>query len=297
MNPESFLSSAWPTLVDWGQSAWRWGRRNGRVVLFVLAAAGFAYVALFMYQSKFNEEIVVLTAARGTSSWRSVDRVVEKLSEAERVPGVKYTVRAEVTRGAEEISERVRGDRKGNVIAYYQNEADPPRGMQYLVPLDYDYLHILCRPELLPRELPPDGSAYRLRDVLEKLKYPRVFAGPAGSETRQLAECLFKRYGEGLEGLLHPAIQDWVPAESALDANELDLIVYMGPFPSDTVQSFARGKNAVLLGIDDVQDALARHEGETLLPVKLPKNAYSAAEWTVSRPQPSVTLPDVVTTF
>jgi hypothetical protein len=284
MNPDSLLASAWPTLVDWSQSAWRWGQRNARVVLFVLAAASFAYIALFIYQSKFNEEIVILTAARGTSSWRSVDRVVEKLSKVDRVPGVKYTVRAEVTRGAEEISERVRGDRKGNVIAYYQNEAEPPHGMQYLVPLDYDYLHILCRPELLPRELPPKGSAYRLCDVLEKLHYPRVFAGPPGSETRQLAERLFDRYDKGLEGLLNPAIQDWVQAESALDAKELDLIFFMGPFPSDTVQSFASGKNAVLLGIDDVQDALSRHEGESLLPVNLPKNAYSAAEWSVTMP-------------
>jgi hypothetical protein len=297
MNPESLLSSAWPTLVDWAQSAWRWGRRNGRVVLFVLAAAGFAYVALFMYQSKFNEELVVLTAARGTSSWRSVDRVVEKLREAERVPGVKYTVRGEVTRGAEEISERVRGDRKGNVIGYYQNEKDPPPGMQYLVPLDYDYLHILCRPELLPRELPTDGSAYRLSDVLEKLQYPRVFAGPAESETRQLTERLFERYGKGLERLLNPAIDDWVQAESALRAGKIDLVFFMGPFPSDTVQNFADGQHAVLLGIDEVQDALARHEGESLLPVQLPENAYSAADWTVSTPQPSVTLPEVATTF
>src|SRR5258708_7851138 len=165
MNPESFLATAWPALVDWTQRTFRWCRRHSRGVLFALGAAFVAYVALFMYQAKFNEEIVILTAARGTSSWRSVDRIVEKLREVERVPGVKYTVRTETTNGAEEIGERVRGDRRGNVIGYYQNEKDPPSDMRVLVPLDYDYLQILCRPELITQEA-QDGSAYQFHDIL-----------------------------------------------------------------------------------------------------------------------------------
>jgi hypothetical protein len=297
VNPESFLATAWPALVDWTHNAYRWCREHGRVVLFALASAFVAYVALFMYQAKFHEEIVILTAARGTSSWRSVDRVVEKLRDVDRVPGVKYSVRTEVTRGAEEISERVRGDRKGNVIGYYQNEKDPPPDMRYLVPLDYDYLQILCRPELVVAREAPEESAYQFRDVLEKLKHGKVFAGPAGSETRQLTECLFSRYGVGLESLLNPAIEDWVQAESALDAGDIDLVFYIGPFPSDTVQSFANGKSAVLLGIDDVRDALARHEGDAFLPVRLPKNAYSAAEWTVSTSPSAPALPTAVAAF
>jgi hypothetical protein len=294
MNPESFLATAWPALVDWAQRTFRWCRTHSRGVLFALGAAFVAYVALFMYQAKFNEEIVILTAARGTSSWRSVDRIVEKLREVERVPGVNYTVRTETTNGAEEIGERVRGDRRGNVIGYYQNEKDPPLDMRVLVPLDYDYLQILCRPQLITQEA-QDGSAYQFHDVLGKLKHPRVFAGPAGSETRQLAESLFQRYGERLEPLLNPAIDDWVQAESALKAGDIDLVFYMGPFPSDTVDNFADGKSAVLLGIDDVQEALARHEGDAFLPVRLPKNAYSAEEWTISPPAAPATVPQALT--
>src|SRR5262245_48307340 len=113
MNHEAFLTTAWPTLVDWSRHSYRWCRTHFRGVVLALGAASVAYVALFMYQAKFNEEVVILTAARGTSSWRSVDKVVKKLREVERVPGVKYTVRSETTNGAEVINERVRGDRKG----------------------------------------------------------------------------------------------------------------------------------------------------------------------------------------
>src|SRR5262249_35915731 len=148
---------------------------------------------------------------------------------------------------------------------YYQNEKDPPADMRFLVPLDYDYLQILCRPELITGEA-PQGSAYQLRNVLDKLRHARVFAGPAGSETRELTESVFSRYGKGLEKLLNPAIQDWVQAQAALEAGDLDLVFYMGPFPSDTVQNFADGQSAVLLGIDDIQDALSRHEGDAFLP-------------------------------
>jgi hypothetical protein len=290
MKPESFLDTAWPTLVEWSQTGWRWYRRHSRQVLFALGAAFVAYVGLFVYQAKFNEEIVILTAARGTSSWRSVDRVVRTLRQVERVPGVNYTVRAETTAGAEEIRDRVRGDRRGNVIAYFQNEKDPPRDMRVLVPLDYDYLQIVCRPELIAGAA-PEGSAYQFHDVLPKLQHNRVFAGPAESETRQLAESLFERYGAKLDKLLNPAISDWVQAESALKAGDIDLVFYMGPFPSDTVDNFADGKSAVLLGIDDVQEALARHEGEAYLPVALPENAYSAEEWTVARPAAAADAP------
>src|SRR4029079_1213803 len=110
MNPEAFLTTAWPSLVDWTRQSYLWCRKHFRRVLFALGAASVAYTALFMYQARFQEEVVVLTAARGTSSWRSAARIVEKLREVERVPGVKYSVRSEMTNGAEEINERVRGD-------------------------------------------------------------------------------------------------------------------------------------------------------------------------------------------
>ena len=58
-------------------------------------------VAIMSYvRSQFSEEIVILTAGRGTSSWRSADRVAQELRGKARVAGVNFLARVEETTGA-----------------------------------------------------------------------------------------------------------------------------------------------------------------------------------------------------
>jgi hypothetical protein len=283
MSPSEFLSALWPTLVDFARKFWRWCTVHGRSLRYAASIAVVIWLALFWYQSRFRDEIVILTAARGSSSSLSVDRLASAIRATERVPGVNYTVRTETTHGAIEIERRLRGDVKGNVIAYYLNEKDPPGEIKLLLPLDYDYLHILCRADFAAQKFPKDFS-YQFRDVFPKITGQRVFAGPPGSEARRLAECIAVRYGrqrDELENFVNPAIDDWVEARAGLKMGTLDLVFFMGPFDTDTIKAIADDRSAVMLGLEDSYEALARHEGFSLIPVQFPHSSYSAARWDV----------------
>lgn len=283
MSPFEFLSAIWPTLVESVRRCWRWCVAHSLSLGYVAGTMVAVWVALIWYQSRFRDEIVILTAARGSSSFFSVDRLAKEIRATQRVPGVRYTVRTEMTDGAEEIERRLKGDVKGNLIAYYQNQKDPADEINMLVPLDYDYLHILCRAEFIGRKTSGEFK-YQFREVLPKITGQRVFAGPPGSETRRLAECLCIRYGkhrDELENLLNPAIEDWVEARAGLKMGTLDLVFVMGPFDTNTIKAIADDKTAVLLGLEDSYEALARHEAFSLIPVRFPANSYSAAEWEV----------------
>ena len=279
MNLESFLSSVWPTFVLFCTGVWNWCKKRRAWLAFTATLMLLVYFGLFLYQTKLSDEIVVLTAARGTSSWRSGDDVASAISRRERFPGVNYSARAEMTSGAEEIKARLQSDTRGNVIAYYFNDNEPPDAMRVLLPLDYDYLHIVCRTSLIS-ERPAQEPKYQFRDVQSQIQPGKVFAGPAGSETRILFDKIFKFYWKNSdqpEDFLNPAIGVWVQARSALRSGQIDVVFFMAPFGTDTMFDIAGDQKSVLLGLNDFDRALVQQEGNAFLSVTFPPNSYSAA--------------------
>jgi hypothetical protein len=194
-----------------------------------------------------------------------------------------------MTSGADEIKELLQRDTTGNVIGYYLNERDPPGNVRYLVPLDFDYLHIVCRAGLIPSRL-ADGFSHQFRDVQPLIQRSKVFAGPPGSETRRLFEQLFGFYWaspDEPEDFLHPAISDWVQARAALKSEMIDVVFFLAPFDTDTMRGIASDHDAVLLGLDDVRDALVSQDGNALVNVQLPANVYSAVPFSVKPDGPN----------
>jgi TRAP-type uncharacterized transport system substrate-binding protein len=262
----------------------RWCSKNWIVIGFTLTFFLFTYFGIILYRTQLGEEIVVLTAARGTSSWRSGGRVAHRISQHERFPGVPFTARVEITDGAEEIKDRIQSDSRGNVIGYFLNQTMTPDNIRVLLPLDYDYLHILFRVDRLLEESVTTFHN-ELSEVSELIRPGKVFAGPPGSDSRALFDQIFPLYwhnkDDDPEDYLNPAIDDWLQARSALKQGQLDAIFFLTPFESRTMIDIARDQTSVLLGINDVSAALSDSEGTALLDETFPESSYYAGNVTI----------------
>jgi hypothetical protein len=282
MSLSNMLPTVWPVFTDGWRRGWNWCRSHGQSLAIAFSCGLALWLALIVYQSSFHKELVILAGPAGSSSWRSADRIASELRNTPRIPGVNYVVRVEATNGLEEIAGRITSDRQGEVIGFSQNRLNPPDRMSMLLPLDYDYLHILCRARFLI-ESAPGLDVKNFGALLPSIEPGKVFAGPPGSGTRVLAERILARYGRDeaeLQELLHPAIDDWLEARAALKSGRVDLVFYSGPIGATTIEDIAvKDKSAVLIGLEDIQSALMRHENYSYRPVKFPLNAYSAEPW------------------
>ena len=249
-------------------------------------------VAIMSYvRSQFSEEIVILTAGRGTSSWRSADRVAQELRGKARVAGVNFLARVEETTGAAEIRQRLQNDRNGNLVAYFCDEHQSPDAdndkLRALLPLDYDYLHILCRVNVIAGVLNtksasrhPADFSYDFAEVHHLLGHGKSYAGPIGSESRNVYETLISEYlphATDPELYLNPAIRDWIEARAALNRGDIDFIFFMAPYKTDTIKSIAHDGTSVLVGISSQIEELTNGDTNAFQAARFPRQAYTAA--------------------
>lgn len=259
--------------------------QHWRFLLFVVVAVGAVYGILEWYRAEFSREIVVLAGPPGSSGARMAKRIADSIRTTERVPGVRFAVRIDDTSGLYDMVERVRNNQEGNIVGFDTDRSDHAKDLRTLVPLDYDYLHVLCRTRFLVDE-GLESAVYHFEDILPQVRRNRVFAGPPKSGTRRLAELIFGQYcitGIKFEQLLTPHIVDWEQARAALKNDGVDLVFYTGPIGATTIRDIANDQTAVLLDLDEIHESLAADDKSSLWPVSFPRNAYTAAKWPRTR--------------
>jgi hypothetical protein len=268
------------------------------------------------YHKSLSKSITVLCDVRGSSSWRSAPDVVEKISATERVPGINFRARQESIADADDLESRIKKDTEGRSIGFTVDHGHQIPGMATLVPLDYDFLHVLCSHRFIVQH--KLVSPYSIRDVLRILTSPgdstagsplvaglqeplsraqssvnstarpvaagRVFAGPQNCACRQLAESVYSRCGYRSVQMwttLHHGLNDWEQARAALKTGDIDLMFYLGPLGAKTIENIAVDDCcAALVSLDDIQGAIVADPQDMLLwPVNFPKNAYSSREY------------------
>lgn len=307
MNPKELWEMIWPIIFSGYKTIRLWYRTHRRWVWSALVCGAVIFCGLVWYQAHYHKTIVILTGPRGSSSWRCSKRIADRLADTQRIPGINYTVRTRDTNGSRDVDEQIRGDRDGQLIGFTDNGSDHPGELRTLLPLDFDYLHVLCRRKFLEElfaSTTTSASWNRVRAgditslnmsegetpakypltlgaVLGKRRNPRVFAGPQGSGCRYLAEKVYLRYGKEpheLEQDINPALSNWEQARAALSTGNVDIVFYLGPLGATTVEEIAiKDHSAVLLGLNEIQNALINHEGFSLLPETFPENSYCDA--------------------
>ncbi|RPI81523.1 MAG: hypothetical protein EHM42_10485, partial [Planctomycetaceae bacterium] len=297
MSLAELLRNALPVAIDALRRIQSWGAAHARL-LFTLPAVMFTvWTLLFLYQRSFQKEIVLLTGPAGSSSWYVGNRIGSELQQSQQLPGINYAVRIESIGGFEATETRISADVEGSTIGFLQNRARDSSSLRTLLPLDYDYLHVLCRVGFLASQIPETSSNYRFEAIEPRLKPGRVFVGPQGSGTRQMAARIFRHFGvneAGFETLLAPSISDWEQGRAALSRDAIDLMFYLGPIGSTTISRIVDDKSAVLVDLGEFQQALVQHENFAVWPVAFSRNSYNASRWSHETDRALGTVPDFV---
>ncbi len=274
-----------PAIYDFLTSIVRFMWVRHRVVLDALFLAVTVTVA-WMLWSDSSPDVVVYVGPRDSASARAGRDVVAELRRTESPSGVHYRVRMEYTTGFEDIRQRLENSVDGIAIGFLseventQGDVDGKRGsLKALLPLDWDYLHVMCRIDFMRDiELKTGTIPKNLDEVLgylEKKKH-RVFLGPAGSNSAKLAEMVLGQYGVSIASNSAAGIVDWAGMRQAFKEDMIDVAFYCGPVGSKTIFTIADERTVALIGVGPIAEALALQQNMAIVPAKLPENLARA---------------------
>ncbi|OYW23031.1 MAG: hypothetical protein B7Z55_03950 [Planctomycetales bacterium 12-60-4] len=269
------------------------------------------------YRDWYGKGIEILTGPAGASSWRKADDIETAILNATPAPLLRYQVTQRETQGFDHIQRLLAKDTSGTKIGFGMEATNHDEGFgqaTVLVPLDWDYLHILCRRQLivdleeyLEVKIDPE-TPLRLGRVLSWIEEAesrrknktgasnksegearrtaaetpqvfgtvgRMYVGPQLSGTRRFAEWVLDHYGLDVDDCAATGIGDWNEACVQTKQGELDFLFFSGPLGAGTVDGLT--SESVLLSIDDICDAVAKQNEMRVSPAEFPQNSYRAS--------------------
>jgi hypothetical protein len=245
-------------------------------------------------------EYVLLVGPGGSISADDARRIKSRVERASSIWNT-YRVRMEETEGFEEIRRLINADASGRMIGFAHDGFGNAENVRILLPLDKNYLHILCRRGFLeslvastspgessatiplangPGELGdrpslPDKVTFADLAAERRFLEPGRFAlGPLNSGTRQLAELVMQRYDLDPDKYQTNGIVNWHDMRAALNNAAVDVAFYGGRMDSEIMRNIAADRSSVLIGLDEDRDAIIQGHLH-LLPEQFEKNSYS----------------------
>lgn len=227
-------------------------------------------------------EFVVLVGPGGGGSINHAKRIGRKIADQSSPYGAAYAVRIESTDGSEDIRKQISEDRDGNLIGFAHDGFGNSENVRILLPLDKNYLFVLCRKQFSEQTLKKSpGSKVTFADVMKNkdlLKPGRVFLGPTGSGTRQLAELVTERFDLDPQKYQTNGVYDWNDMRAALNNGYIDIAFYSGPLDADVVQEIAKDGSSVLVGLDGDRDPILQGRIH-VFPAKLTARSFAAGDF------------------
>jgi hypothetical protein len=295
-----------------------WNRRQS-----VLNLVTFALVVVFSWQWWFaNEgsELVLFVGSPGSSSAAAGPRLLDEIADTDNAQGVKFKIEMEQVPANSSILEQMSFESDRIPLGFVQDSSPSPgddssgKGdLQALVPLEWQYLFVLCRTEFLNdiatweagesttadklfapvlpglRSLfggigrrPPEEYPHTLAEVIKYFVHEgskgQVFLGPKKSATNEMAKVALRQYCkpdviQSVEG-----INDWEALKQAFREKKVDLAFYAGPIGNDYIKDLANDGHVVLLGLGDITSAIQYEGGFEFYHAVLPANLYRAKE-------------------
>lgn len=230
------------------------------------------------YDSWRVREVQFLSGPGGGSTTDVAQRISDHAARrSSGVLGTKYHIRVQATDGYEENRRRIGQDQEGLTIGFAHDGFGDASNIAILVPLEWNYLQILCtrgfRDSVLNnREV---GEKLTFAQLAGKLRAGRVFLGLAESGTRQLAELVLASYGLRAHEFAATGILDWHDMRSALYSGALDVAFYSGPTNARILKSIADDGKCILVGLDGTRDAIVQQNYQ-LMGADLQPNLYTA---------------------
>jgi hypothetical protein len=280
------LRSAW-NLV------WRWPVAIAMAIAVFALMFDLADALRRSYVSHYEKRFAVYAGPQGSSSYytgRDLQGLIERVSPA---PGTNFHSSVVPLASTSEVYDRVRADTQGESIGVTADKTKDVDGLRTLLPLDWEYLHILANVKFLDkiwRDAQPPASATTSRSdwptefsaVVPKLKYGRVYCdGGSLDLASELIRRCWASERKGISDFLAPGISNWDAAIAALKENQLDVLFFSGRLGATTVNTIAEDHTAVLLGLSDLALALKRDYEPSLFVTSFPPNSYSGTPFPI----------------
>lgn len=294
MSLVELLKNLTPTITSGLIALWNYLTRFRMAVFAVALGLILAPLVWQYYSSYFVKQIVILVGPPGSSSARTGERLLSELRETQSQSGVHYQGTLQVTEGFEEIRRLVGQDSTGALIGFALDTRISAGNVSSLLPLEYDYLHVLCSQRWLKAHLPQHDRLLpvRLSTILDQIKQElststesspnsqalgRMFLGPADGATRLIADLLLENHELQPAIMANPYIDNWVEARTALLTGDVDLVFYCGPRNARTIQDIAEDHSAVLVSLEGIEGALADTTTFALADAEFPPGTYLAS--------------------
>lgn len=239
------------------QSTCVWFFRAAQKHTAAFLASAFVVLALMTAWSWYLQwrtiEFVILVGPGGGGTVEHAKQLSRKIAENSSSLGYTYVARVDGTEGSEEIRRRISEDRTGRMVGFGHDGFGSASNVRILLPLDRNYVFILARRDFLKKLGVPTNKKVRFVDLATKensLKAGRIFLGPPGSGTRQLAELVLSRYELDPVKYSTNGVTDWTDMRAALNNKRIDVAFYSGPLDADVIQKISSDKSSVLVGLD-----------------------------------------------
>jgi hypothetical protein len=272
MNIPSLIEALYGAL----QSLWRLIHRHGQRA-FNLATLALVFAVLWGgWFSLGQQQVVLFVGPPGSSTARIGQDLVERFAATRNANGVNYRVSLEPTAGTFSIRERMGLESTRIPLGFIEDgQANGPHSntLRALLPMDWDYLFVLCRRGWLK-----DNSITQVQtllNIIPKLatsRSGRIFIGPEKSGTAEMARLVLDKFADVREEQFSKGIGDWREMRMALKADEIDLAFYSGPLGAETLAEAANDGKCVLLGLGPITAAIEQETGAKYLASQLPPN-------------------------
>lgn len=275
--------------------------RNRQQVLNAVVLVIAVIVGKLWYSSE-QKQLVMFVGSRGSSSASIGPKIVKQIAMTPNPDGVPYSIMLEPT--LENIGIRERMTFETNRIALGMIEDglststnhDEGGELRALLPMDWDYLFVLCSRRLFDKVAKDIGKPPEtLADVIGEVEKGKLYLGSETSSSHWLAKfALDKCDGSPIEKSTK-GIADWREMRSAFKNDELELAFFSGPLGSGLIEGLASDNKVVLLGLGNITKAIQQESGLQVYAAELPESSFvpamslkqpkAAAEVPFSRPK------------
>ena len=256
--------------------------RHGKVVINLIVIFTFLVVVVQFWYSHSECKLVLFVGSPGSSTSELGMSIADRIRSTASSGGTTYDIAVEATPENISIRERMAAENNRYALGLIEDgngfESGKEKGnsIRALLPLEWDYLYILCSKPLFERVRATGTTATTLGDVIDSVGPGMLYMGPEKSSTNRMATLALEKYDGVSIAKIAKGIADWREMRSALKRQELELVFAKGPLGSTLLQQVANDDSAVLIGLGDVTDAIQREEGFQVYGAELPPNLYGA---------------------
>jgi hypothetical protein len=261
-------------------------------VINTIAVFTFSVLVAQLWYASSERSLVFFPGSPGSSTSAIGPRIAEQIALAASPGGGRYHIAVESTSDNVSIRERMAAENNryalgiiedGNGFERGDNQSD---ALRVLLPLEWDYLFVLCSPKLYARASLTVKEPKTLADVIAHVEAGMLYTGPEKSTTARMAGLALSKFGSVAIDKMARGIGDWREMRSALKRGELELVFAKGPLGSSLLSDVAGDESAVLLGLGPITEAIQRETGFQVYNAVLPPSLCYATSVDIAGGQP-----------